>query len=95
MRAVAGKKKNAAGVNTIGRFETEILTLRENIDSLSEINGICVERAIEKTTHHRIVLDMDSSESPVHGEQEGSAYNGYFKCNRYHPLFCFNQYGDC
>ena len=27
----------------------------------------------------RIVLDMDSSESPVHGEQEGSAYNGHFE----------------
>jgi hypothetical protein len=98
MRAVTGKKKkkkNAAGVNTIGRFETEILTLRENIDSLSEINGGWVERAMEKTAHHRIVLDMDSSESPAHGEQEGSAYNGHFKCNCYHPLFCFNRYGDC
>jgi hypothetical protein len=30
MRAVTGKKKNAAGVNTIGRFETEILTLLES-----------------------------------------------------------------
>jgi hypothetical protein len=27
----------------------------------------------------RIVLDMDSSESPVHGQQEGSAYNGHFE----------------
>ena len=32
MRAVTGKKKNAASVNTIGRFETEILTLKENIE---------------------------------------------------------------
>ena len=28
MRAVTGKKKNAARINTIGHFETEILTLR-------------------------------------------------------------------
>jgi hypothetical protein len=27
----------------------------------------------------RVVLDMDSRESPVHGEQEGSAYNGHFE----------------
>jgi len=27
----------------------------------------------------RVVLDMDSSESPVHGAQEGSAYNGHFE----------------
>ena len=37
---------------------------------------------------------MDSSESPVHGEQEGTAYNGHFRCTCYHPLFCFNQFGD-
>ena len=38
---------------------------------------------------------MDSSESPVYGEQEGSAYNGHFGCTCFHPLFCFNQFGDC
>ncbi len=38
---------------------------------------------------------MDSSESPVHGEQEGTAYNGHFGSLCYHPLFCFNQFGDC
>jgi Transposase DDE domain group 1 len=37
---------------------------------------------------------MDSSESPTYGEQEGSAYNGYFGCTCYHPLFVFNQFGD-
>jgi hypothetical protein len=48
MRAVTGKKKrkNAVSVNTAGRFETEILTLREKLDSLSEINGRWVERAM-------------------------------------------------
>ena len=41
------------------------------------------------------VLDMDSSKSPVHGEQEGAAYNGHFGCTCYHPIFVFNQFGDC
>ncbi len=95
MRAVTGKKKNAASTNTMGRFETEILALKENLDGLSGINGRWIQKAMEKTSHHRIILDMDSSESPVHGEQEGSAYNGHFGSKCYHPLFCFNQYGDC
>ena len=43
----------------------------------------------------RIVLDMDSSESPVQGQQEGSAYNGHFETVCYHPLFLFNGYSDC
>ena len=41
-----------------------------------------------------IVLDMDSSVSPTHGGQEGTAYNGHFACTCYHPLFVFNQFGD-
>jgi hypothetical protein len=41
-----------------------------------------------------IVLDMDSSVSPTHGDHEGTAYNGHFACTRYHPLFVFNQFGD-
>ena len=73
----------------------KILTLRENLEGLSEINGSWVQKAMERSSHHRIILDMDSSESPVHGEQEGSAYNGHFGSHCYHPLFCFNQYGDC
>jgi hypothetical protein len=38
---------------------------------------------------------MDSTESPVHGQQEGSAYNGHFESTCYHPLLLFNQHGDC
>jgi len=42
-----------------------------------------------------VTLDIDSSESPVHGAQEQSAYNGHFESVCYHPLFIFNQDGDC
>ncbi len=40
-------------------------------------------------------LDMDSSVSPVYGEQEGAAYNGHFETVCYYPLFLFNEFGDC
>ena len=98
MRRITGKKidnKNAASANTMGRFETQMLSVADNLKALSEVNGRWVERALQKTTHRRIILDMDSSASPVHGEQEASAYNGHFGCTCYHPLFCFNQFGDC
>jgi hypothetical protein len=42
----------------------------------------------------KLVLDMDSSVSETYGNQEGSEFNGHFRCNCYHPLFCFNQDGD-
>ena len=93
MQAVVGRRaleKQAAGANTLSRFETEVLTREENLKGLSELNREWVDRAMAHSPHQRIILDMDSSESPVHGEQEGTAYNGHFRCTCYHPLFCFN-----
>jgi len=37
---------------------------------------------------------MDSSVSETYGNQEWMAFNGHSGCTRYHPLFCFNQFGD-
>jgi len=98
MQAVVGRRameKQAAGTNTMSRFETEVLITDENQKGLEQLNAEWVERAMIRTRHHRIILDMDSSESPVYGEQEGAAYNGHFKSVCYHPLFLFNHFGDC
>jgi hypothetical protein len=98
MRAVVGKKaieRNAASQNTVSRFETETLATEDNIAALSSINGLWVSHAMKRTKTKKVILDMDSSESPVHGNQEGSAYNGHFGSTCYHPLFIFNQAGDC
>jgi hypothetical protein len=40
------------------------------------------------------MLDMDSSESPVHGDQEGAMWNGHFRSKCPHPLFVCSQFGD-
>ena len=100
MQAVVGRRaleKQAASTNTLGRFETEVLISGENLRGLRQLNAQWVDRAMVRTRHQRIILHKvkDSSESPVYGEQEGAAYNGHFGCVCYHPLFCFNQFGDC
>ena len=79
----------------MSRFETETLSQDNNLKGLGSLNVQWVERAIIQTPHQRVILDMDSSESPVHGQQEGAAYNGHFEPVCYHPLFLFNQFGDC
>jgi Transposase DDE domain group 1 len=79
----------------MSRFETEVLTQEENVEGLAHLNAAWVERAMAHTPHWRVILDMDSCESPVYGEPEGAAYNGHFACVCDHPLFCFNQFGDC
>jgi hypothetical protein len=98
MQAVVGRRaleKQAASTNTLSRFETEVLLTDENLRGLEQLNAEWVGRAMARTAHRRIILDMDSSESPVYGEQEEAAYNGHFGSVCYHPLFVFNQFGDC
>ena len=97
MRMVTSRQaaeKPAASTNTMSRFETEVLTQEENVEGLAHLNAAWVERAMAHTAHRRVILDMDSSESPVYGEHEGAAYNGHFECVCSHPLFCFNQFGS-
>lgn len=38
----------------------------------------------------RILLDLDGTADPVHGEQEGSGYHGYFRQHMYHPLVIYD-----
>ena len=38
----------------------------------------------------RILLDLDGTDDPVHGEQEGVAYHGYYREHMYHPLLVFD-----
>jgi hypothetical protein len=76
-------------------FETELLTQEENLIGLMALNRETLGQAESFDGSDSVVLDMDSSESPVHGEQEGSAYNGHFESVCYHPLFLFNSHGDC
>jgi len=51
-----------------------------NLAVLSDLSGIWIDRVHERKKPKIIVLDMDSSESPTHGDQEGSAYNGHAPC---------------
>jgi hypothetical protein len=90
-----GSERKGASASEMGRFETELLTQESNLQGLTRMTTDWVARAMAHTLHRRVILDLDSSESPVHGQQEGAAYNGHFECVCYHPLFCFNQFGDC
>ena len=78
----------------MGRFETELMATDANVEALTEMNGAWIDRVYNHRPPKRIILDMDSSVSPTHGEQERTAYNGHFGCTCYHPLFLFNQFGD-
>lgn len=90
-RAIHGR---AASTSQMGRFEAEVLTSTANLDALTDMSGQWIDTVHARRPTNVVVLDMDSSVSPTHGDQEGTAYNGHFGCTCYHPLFVFNQFGD-
>jgi hypothetical protein len=87
-RAITG---SAASASQMGRFETEWLVLPENLQrtsreppenlaALTDLPGRWIGAVHRRRPPKMIVLDMDSSESPTCGTQEGSACNGHFGC---------------
>ena len=99
MRHVVGgraalPKKQAASTSEVGRFETDILSRKENLTTLMNLSGRWIDTVHERRPLKTLILDMDSSVSETYGSQEGTAYNGHFECMCYHPLFLFNQDGD-
>ena len=37
-----------------------------------------------------VILDVDGTDDPTHGQQEGSAYHGYYRQHMLHPLLIFD-----
>ena len=50
------------------------------------------ERTSGVPTH--LLLDLDGTDDPTHGDQEGSAYHGYYQQHMYHPLLIFDGETD-
>jgi hypothetical protein len=88
-------ERGAALTSRLQSFETELLTQGANLAGLATLNRELIARAEVIDSPRRVVLDMDSTEIRVYGEQEQSAYNGHFESTCYHPLLLFNSQGDC
>ena len=88
-------ERGAALTSRVQSFETELLTQEENLAGLATINRELIGKAEAIESPQRVVLDMDSTEIPVYGQQEHSAYNGHLESTCYHPLLLFNRDGDC
>jgi hypothetical protein len=93
---VGGKatQDRAASPSQMGRFETQWLAASANLSALADLSGQWIDIVHGRRPPKGILLDMDSSVSPTHGEQENSMWNGHYDCTCYHPLFVFNQFGD-
>jgi hypothetical protein len=83
-----------AGKSTLNRLELSKLepTRYHKIShNPVAIKNLLVELFLE--AHERpprqIILDLDATDDPLHGEQEGRFFHGYYDCYCYLPLYVF------
>jgi Transposase DDE domain group 1 len=65
-------ERGAALTSRLQSFETELLTQEENLAGLARLNRELIGKAEAIDSPHRVVLDMDSTEIPVYGQQKRS-----------------------
>jgi hypothetical protein len=83
-----------AGKSTLNRLELSKLepTRYHKIShNPVAIKNLFVDLFVEAHARppREIILDLDATDDPVHGEQEGRYFNGYYDCYCYLPLYVF------
>jgi len=94
---LAGRREGCApvaGKSTLNRLELSKLepTRYHKIShNPVSIRALLVDLFLE--AHQRpprqIILDLDATDDPLHGEQEGRFFHGYYDCYCYLPLYVF------
>jgi hypothetical protein len=83
-----------AGKSTLNRLELsrETATRYHKIaHDPAAIEGLFVTVFLEahQTPPEEIILDIDATDDPLHGHQEGRFFHGYYDCYCYLPLYVF------
>ena len=84
-----------AGKSTLNRLEHAPKTDDDRYRKLSVDEGamkrlfVSVFLKSHATPPERIILDLDATDDPIHGDQEGRFFHGYYKCYCYLPLYIF------
>lgn len=71
---VKAAKGLGASPSQMGRFETNWLARPENIATVSYLPGHWIDQIAKRHSRKGVALDMDSSISPMHGDQESSMW---------------------
>ena len=96
LRLAIGKDhKVGASQSMLSRLENNVLGNSVGLEALDAAINRSTDTLLKRKNKKRLIIDLDSTEDPAHGQQEGVAYNGHFAKNCFHPLFCFTSDGDC
>jgi hypothetical protein len=84
-----------AGKSTLNRLEHAPLRPDDRYHKIGHdpaaIEGLFVDLFLEahRTRPKEIILDLDATDDPLHGHQEGRFFHGYYDCYCYLPLYVF------
>ncbi len=96
LRLAIGKDhKVGAGQSMLSRLENDVLGNVAGLTALETALTRSTDALLRRKNKRRLIIDLDSTEDPAHGKQEGVAYNGHFAKNCFHSLFGFTSEGDC
>ncbi len=86
IQSLVGKDKKLAGASTLSRFENSA-----NREICLSLASVFVESFISsfKKPPKELILDFDATDDPVHGEQEGRFFHGYYDEYCFLPLYVF------
>jgi hypothetical protein len=86
-RPVSGT--DLASQPTFSRLENAVD--RHGIEALAAaIVAVYIAQRGRAGAPRRLLLDLDGTDDPAHGEQEGVRYHGYYRQHMYHPLLVFD-----
>ncbi len=91
------KGKALAGKSTLNRLELtprdadETERYKKIVANSEAIDTLLVDYFLEsfESPPQEIVLDVDATDDPLHGHQEGRFFHGYYGCYCYLPLYIF------
>jgi hypothetical protein len=95
---LAARRQNCAplaGKSTLNRLEHTPLRPHDRYHKIGldavAIEGLFVDLFLEayRTPPKEIILDLDATDDPLHGHQEGRFFHGYYDCYCYLPLYVF------
>ncbi len=90
------KGKALAGKSTLNRLETagSMFASRPRYKricaQMEKLEEFWVDMFVRKAkSPRRLILDFDATDDPVHGNQEGRFFHGYYDCYCYLPLYVY------
>jgi len=86
MQTAVGRDQALASSPTLCRLET-----RATRAQVAQLHGVLIEQFIagHRRAPKELVLDIDASDVPLHGSQEGAEFHAYYDHHCYLPLYVF------